>query len=223
MGGLGHYGWLLVALLCTVFLAPLLQDYRVGIRIADLISGTVMVAGVLSAITKRIHVLMLAGIAVLAIAARFIDPFVNTTLTALSAEIMSFIFLLSVFAIIIKDIFRTSLVTTDTLVGSICGYLILSTIFASIYSFLVIIYPDSFMINAGLGVMEGALGEYPSHYGLTNYFSIITLTTVGFGDIVPQNSYARMVVSVEAMAGQIYMTVIVARLVGLHISRSIKS
>ncbi len=223
MGGLGHYGWLLIALLSTVFLAPLLQDYRVGIRVADLISGTVMVAGVLSAITRRIHVLMLAGIAVLAIAARFVDPFVDTTLTALSAELMSFIFLLSVFAIIIKDIFRTSLVTTDTLVGSICGYLILSTIFASVYAFLVILYPDSFMINAGLGVEEGALGEDSSHYGLTNYFSIITLTTVGFGDIVPQNSYARTVVSVEAMSGQVYMTVIVARLVGLHLSRSIKS
>ena len=44
VAGLGHYGWLLIALLCTVFFAPLLQDYRVGIRVADLINGTVMVA-----------------------------------------------------------------------------------------------------------------------------------------------------------------------------------
>lgn len=221
--GLGHYGWLLIALLCTVFFAPMLQDYRIGIRVADLINGTVMVAGVLSAITKRIHILMLTGIAFLAIAARFIDPFVDTTLTALIAEIMSFLFLLSVFAIILKDIFRTSIVSTDTLVGSICGYLILSTIFASVYAFLVILHPDSFLINTGLAADQTALGELSSHYGMTNYFSIITLTTVGFGDIVPQNTYARTVVSVEAISGQIYMTVIVARLVGLHISRSITS
>ena len=221
--GLGHYGWLLIALLCTVFFAPMLQDYRIGIRVADLINGTVMVAGVLSAITKRVHILMLTGIAFLAIAARFIDPFVDTTLTALIAEIMSFLFLLSVFAIILKDIFRTSIVSTDTLVGSICGYLILSTIFASVYAFLVILHPDSFLINTGLAADQTALGELSSHYGMTNYFSIITLTTVGFGDIVPQNTYARTVVSVEAISGQIYMTVIVARLVGLHISRSITS
>ena len=223
VAGLGHYGWLLIALLCTVFFAPLLQDYRIGIRVADLINGTVMVAGVFSAITKRIHILMLTGIAFLAITARFIDPFVDTTLTALIAELMSFLFLLSVFAIILKDIFRTSIVSTDTLVGSICGYLILSTIFASVYAFLVILHPDSFLINTGLGVDQATLGEFSSHYGMTNYFSIITLTTVGFGDIVPQNTYARTVVSVEAITGQIYMTVIVARLVGLHISRSITS
>ena len=223
VAGLGHYGWLLIALLCTVFFAPLLQDYRIGIRVADLINGTVMVAGVFSAITKRIHILMLTGIAFLAITARFIDPFVDTTLTALIAELMSFLFLVSVFAIILKDIFRTSIVSTDTLVGSICGYLILSTIFASIYAFLVILHPDSFLVNTGLGVDQTTLGEFSSHYGMTNYFSIITLTTVGFGDIVPQNTYARTVVSVEAITGQIYMTVIVARLVGLHISRSITS
>lgn len=220
--GLGHYGWLLIALICTVFFAPMLQDYRVGIRVADLISGTVMVAGVLSAITKRIHVLLLTGIAVLALAARFIDPFVDTTLTALIAEVMSFFFLVSVFAIILKDIFRTSDVSTNTLVGSVCGYLILSTVFASVYTFLVILHPDSFLINTGLNVKPSLLGEDSSHYGLTNYFSIITLTTVGFGDIVPQNTYARTVVSVEAISGQIYMTVIVARLVGLHLSRSIR-
>ena len=84
---LGLYGWLLIALLCTVFFAHMLQDYRIGIRVADLINGTVMVAGVFSAITKRIHIIMLTGIAVLAIAARFVDPFVDTTLTALVAEI----------------------------------------------------------------------------------------------------------------------------------------
>jgi voltage-gated potassium channel len=220
--GLGHYGWLLLALVCTVFFAPMLQDYRIGVRVADLISALVMVAGVFSAITKRVHILMLAGIALLAISARFVDPFVDTTLTALIAEALSFLFLLSVFAIILRDVFRTPDVSTDTLVGSVCGYLILSTIFASIYVFLVILHPDSFMINAGLGLGQAALGDEASHYGLTNYFSIVTLTTVGFGDIVPQNSYARTVVSIEAISGQIYMTVIVARLVGLHLSRSIR-
>ncbi len=222
-GGLGHYGWLLFALVCTVFFAPMLQDYRIGIRVADIISGFVMVAGVFSAITKRVHILMLAGIAVLAIAARFVDPFVDTTLTALVAEVLTFFFLVSVFAIILKDIFRTSNVSTDTLVGSVCGYLILSTIFASVYAFLVILHPGSFLINAGLGLDQAALGDESSHYGLTNYFSIITLTTVGFGDIVPQNSYARTVVSIEAISGQVYLTVIVARLVGLHLSRSIRN
>jgi hypothetical protein len=49
------------------------------------------------------------------------------------------------------------------------------------------------------------------------YFSFITLTTVGYGDIVPHSPAARTLAALEAITGQIYLTVLVARLVGLHI------
>ncbi len=49
------------------------------------------------------------------------------------------------------------------------------------------------------------------------YFSFMTLTTVGYGDIVPRGATARTLASLEAVTGQIYLMVLVARLVGLHI------
>jgi voltage-gated potassium channel Kch len=49
------------------------------------------------------------------------------------------------------------------------------------------------------------------------YFSFMTLTTVGYGDIVPHSTAARTLAGLEAVTGQIYLTVLVARLVGLHI------
>ena len=49
------------------------------------------------------------------------------------------------------------------------------------------------------------------------YFSFITLTTLGFGDVVPRSSAARTMAALEGVVGQIYLTVLVARLVGLHI------
>ena len=49
------------------------------------------------------------------------------------------------------------------------------------------------------------------------YFSVVTLTTLGYGDIVPTSSISRMLVSVEAITGQLYLAVLVARLVGMHV------
>jgi hypothetical protein len=54
------------------------------------------------------------------------------------------------------------------------------------------------------------------------YFSLATLTTLGYGDIVPTSAVSRMLASVEAVVGQLYLTVLVARLVGLHIAHSIE-
>ena len=50
------------------------------------------------------------------------------------------------------------------------------------------------------------------------YFSFVTLTTLGYGDITPESMMARNLTIIEATIGQIYLTVLVARLVGLHIS-----
>jgi voltage-gated potassium channel Kch len=49
------------------------------------------------------------------------------------------------------------------------------------------------------------------------YFSFVTLTTIGYGDIVPRSAAGRIFASLEAVMGQIYLAVLVARLVGLHI------
>jgi voltage-gated potassium channel Kch len=52
------------------------------------------------------------------------------------------------------------------------------------------------------------------------YFSFMTLTTVGYGDVLPRSDAARTLAALEAVMGQIYLTVLVARLVGLHIVHS---
>ena len=58
--------------------------------------------------------------------------------------------------------------------------------------------------------------------GSAMYFSFVTLTTLGYGDITPVNSFARSLAFLEAAMGQIYLTVLIASLVGVHISTSTK-
>jgi hypothetical protein len=54
------------------------------------------------------------------------------------------------------------------------------------------------------------------------YFSFATLTTLGYGDIVPVSAIARTLATLEAITGQLYLAVLVARLVGLHIAESLE-
>ena len=51
------------------------------------------------------------------------------------------------------------------------------------------------------------------------YYSMVTLTTLGYGDITPLSASARALAAMEALVGQIYLTVIIARLVGLHMQQ----
>ena len=132
------------------------------------------------------------------------------------------LFLIYLFVVVLQDIFRTKEVTLDTLVGSICGYLLLAATFASCYSTLVLLMPDSFRVEAGLGIDATELHYQGVHFSVLLYYSVITLTTVGYGDVVPATDIARQLVSAEAVMGQIYLTIIVARLVGLHLSASMK-
>ena len=221
VAGLGNYGWLLIALIIAIFVGPLLQNYRVGVRFTDVVSGFVVLSGVMLATAGRVHIIIISIIGLVMIISSFVDPFVGTIATGVIAGVAGFAFLLYILLIVLNDIFSRSVVSTDTLVGSVCGYLILAALFASVYSVAVLFDPNAFRISPDLAIKPDELHRQGTHFGILTYYSIVTLTTVGYGDVVPANYVTRAVVSVEAVSGQIYLTVIVARLVGLHLSRSL--
>lgn len=218
---LGHYGWLLVALMVAIFIGPLLQNHRIGVRFTDLLTGLVVIAGVLLATAGRIHLVIITVLGSVMMISSFVDPFVGTIATGVVAGCAGFLFLSYILITIMADIFSKARVSVDTLVGSVCGYLLLAALFASIYSVLVLFDNDCFFIQPQLEVPPNELHRQGTHFGVLTYYSIITLTTVGYGDIVPASPVARAIVSMEAVVGQIYLTVIVARLVGLHLSRTL--
>jgi len=106
----------------------------------------------------------------------------------------------------IKRIFSETLVTADTIKGGISVYLLMATWWQLIYYFLWLMNPQSFIFTTG-----------PGHQTDFLYFSITTMTSVGFGDILPRSYPARVFSMLQAMAGQLYIGIFVARLVGLHI------
>ena len=106
-------------------------------------------------------------------------------------------------------VFGTEL-DTNRLVGAICVFLLLGMIWAFAYSLLALAVPNSFN-----GVSAGNGPEFDSGW---LYFSFVTLTTLGYGDITPATGVARTLAYMQAVAGQFYVAVLVAGLVSAYTS-----
>jgi len=106
----------------------------------------------------------------------------------------------------IGKIFTQTQVTKDIIRGGIAVYFLLGIFWACLYRLLLHFDPQALAISNNDGKFSTML-----------YFSFTTLTTLGYGDIVPVAWQARSLTILESTIGQIYMTVLIARLVGLHL------
>jgi hypothetical protein len=119
--------------------------------------------------------------------------------------------------LILADIFRVKMVTLDIIAAGISVYLFFGNIFGFIYAIIGRVDPNAFTIPA---TTASYLGDNLGDVSSAMYFSFVTLTTLGYGDITPINDFARSLAFLEAAMGQIYLTVLIASLVGVHISSS---
>jgi hypothetical protein len=130
-------------------------------------------------------------------------------------------FLGYVMAVMLRFTLTRQQVTFNTVCASLCIYLLLGIVWALGYAVLHMLDPTAFRGTSGVGEGSAVLFRIGKGYSTSVlYFSFTTLTTLGYGDIVPVSPTARMLTSVEAITGQLYLTVLVARLVGLHIAES---
>lgn len=110
---------------------------------------------------------------------------------------------------IARYVLLSARVTTDTLFAAAVVYVLAASTFGQAFTGLQVLVPDAFVIPPHLAHQ---LATNPDQ--LFNYFSFVTLATLGYGEIVPRHPVAQVLVSVETVLGQLYVAVIVAWLVG---------
>lgn len=109
-----------------------------------------------------------------------------------------------------RAVFAPGRVTYHRVVGGVLLYLTIGVTFVALFGLLGLLLPNSL---SNLRNVEGNI-----HGGSLVYFSFVTLTTTGYGDIVPLHPYARSLANIEAIIGQLYPATLLARLVTLELS-----
>jgi hypothetical protein len=113
---------------------------------------------------------------------------------------------------VLRQVLASGPVNADKLYAAVSAYLLIGLTFATMYEALSFWRPEAFSVAARHAEQAEALV----------YFSLVTLSTVGYGDIVPAIPEARVLAVCEAILGQLYLAVLMARLVGLHLNHSEK-
>ena len=131
-----------------------------------------------------------------------------TRITEVVGLVAYTIFAATTLVMVLASLFREPSPGYEKICGGVCGYLLLGLLWTALYYF-----PLMFESNAFGNTITDVYRDYPK----VLYFSFTTLTTVGYGDLVPESPMARMLASLEGLAGQLYLAILIARLVGEQI------
>ena len=208
-----NFSYLLIALLVFLIAFPLADDFVIGSApvIRAILFSTILIIGVRSlqgsGLLFSVGIwLVVVGVILSIAATRFLsDVFQYGSLLSLIG------FLLVAITHTIREVVLGTAISINRLVGAVCVYLLFGVIWALSYSVLEFAVPGSF---AGIetSVDRGWDSEWI-------YFSFVTMTTLGYGDLLPISATARAMAYMQAVFGQFYVAVLVAGLVGAYIAQ----
>jgi glucan phosphoethanolaminetransferase (alkaline phosphatase superfamily) len=203
--------FVLVAILSFLILSPLLKNFLRVSLLLDIFLTAIFISAIYAVSQKR-HYLLIGTLLVLPL---LLDTWTKHLLVspALSfigtcSGILFFAFLVIT---IVSFVFKQNTVTLNVINASVVVYLLIAIMWAFLFILVEKVHPGSFSIVANQGE------ESTFHFF---YYSFVTITTLGYGDITPVSDIARSLALLEALIGQIYLVVLVARLVGIHIAQS---
>ncbi len=215
--------FLLMTLLILLITFPLSTAGSAGRLLWDIGMSTTVLSSIYVVSYRRIRhirkLLTAAGVlALLTFASVFSAFFTHLQWLGLLAACSGLAFFTFSTSVIMLHIFHETKVTADEIAAAISAYLMLGITLSFCYTIIEYLAPDSLAVTHA--VARPPADRLPPHFGDYLYYSFTCLTTLGFGDVVPLSPATQAFSYLEAVTGQIYLTVLVARLVGLHLSQS---
>ena len=204
--------FLLIALLTLIVVNPAISDVESGLLMELLFDG-ILLGGVYSVGAGK-HRWPFLVLTVATLGIRWGEHLSGIQALDLSALVITIVWLTYAVWIIIAHLFQRRDVTADTILAAVVTYLLVAVAFAVAFEVIELRSPGSF---SGVPISPG--NDRAELHNSIMYFSLVCITTMGFGDMVPVSNLARPLVVLEGVFGQFYLAVMIARLVGLHIAR----
>jgi len=201
---------LLVALAVLLIAAPFLEELEGGRLLLSVLFSLVLLAAVFAVANRKRSLLIALVLAIPAITARWVSYFRPDLLHPSVFLVCALLLLAFVIGHLLLFILRAPVVNVEVLCASIAVYLMLGLTWTVAYWLVDQVTPSgafSFNTDRNVHSINGFNGIY---------FSFITLSTVGYGDITPVSRAARWLAALEAMTGLLYVAVLIARLVSLY-------
>jgi hypothetical protein len=199
-----------VGLLATFVLSPILHVLGAGGRITAVFGLGVPLLAVYAVADSRSHLAIAGTLALLSAVtnARWLNlPALIPTIGSTIAALLFFVYATGLF---LRGVLRSRRVTGDVLAGAMGSYLMLAITWA--FAFLLV---DQ--VVGGAFTVPIARAEGPPEFETLVYFSLITMLSVGYGDIAPVHTWARSLAAMEAFTGFAFGTIVLARLVAMYL------
>lgn len=215
-GSLGRHSLLLASLVGLLVALPLFRSVPGGGLRFSILLCLVLTAAVYVSSRHRwtlVVAVLLGGGAIAAVA--LTESTGSMTARIASGSLGHGLLSLTIF-LMLNALMRAERVSQDTIIGGICVYLMIGLGFTLAYSLAINLEPSALM-QGGLPLGE-SIADASARSAKILYFSFVTLTTLGLGDITPSGELAQMLVTGEAVIGQLYIAIFIARLMSLYLA-----
>jgi len=188
-------------------LVPILNRFIAVRMVLDLFLTAISISMVYTISSKKSHVIVGLLLAIVMLSSLWFQYFQQNNTVAAIGMIAGVFFIGLVIADLLAFMLRSDEVTREVIYAAILSYLLAALMWAFFYTFLELIDPASFNIphSEGRSVLL-----------VFQYYSFVTITTLGYGDITPVTELAKTFSALEAVVGQLYLVIIVAWLVGTY-------
>ena len=208
---IGRFFFLLISMVLMFALRPFLESFVRISYLMDIFFFVIFLSAVYAISQKRSTFIIALVMALLIEILIWLGHLTDISSLRTIGNFLAILFTGYTATVILSYLFTEDEITSDVIMGAICVYFLIGLAWAFIFFTLELFQPGSFQMPQGQGIDL-------SHF---SYYSYVTLTTLGYGDITPISTQARSLALLEAIMGQLYLAILVARLVGIHIAQGV--
>lgn len=202
---------LLFSILLTLLVSPLLEDFLGMRRLLNICFTGILLSATFAASDRRSPPFIAALLALPMLTYYWVGHLLPDPLFKIVGLCSGVLFFLYIIIVILSYVLRAENITQEVISGALVVYLLFGLLWTFLFSLTEHLSPASFSSTTSLGE--------ENRFAFL-YYSFVTLTTLGYGDVTPLTPMATSLAVLEAIIGQIYLTVLIARLVGMHIAHS---